>query len=205
MKSIISFFLKVLVYADQKKQEYVFKKSLKYVDSWGEKTYGQPEIVCYDGKSVLSVGRYTSIASNVSILLGANHKRGLITTYPRSLINKNVSQEETNERGDVVVGNDVWIGYGATIIGPATIGDGAIIGASALVIGDVPPYAVVGGVPAKVLKYRFQEGEIQKLLSVKWWEKNEKEIKDLENFLYSRDVDGFLGNFHSVTVDSSFK
>jgi serine acetyltransferase len=121
------------------------------------------------------------------------------------LINKNVSQEETNERGDVVVGNDVWIGYGATIIGPATIGDGAIIGASALVIGDVPPYAVVGGVPAKVLKYRFQEGEIQKLLSVKWWEKNEKEIKDLENFLYSRDVDGFLGNFHSVTVDSSFK
>jgi acetyltransferase-like isoleucine patch superfamily enzyme len=181
MKSIISFFLKVLVYADQKKQEYVFKKSLKYVDSWGEKTYGQPEIVCYDGKSVLSVGRYTSIASNVSILLGANHKRGLITTYPRSLINKNVSQEETNERGDVVVGNDVWIGYGATIIGPATIGDGAIIGASALVIGDVPPYAVVGGVPAKVLKYRFQEGEIQKLLSVKWWEKNEKEIKDLEN------------------------
>lgn len=199
MKSVISFFLKVLVYVDQKKQGYLFEKSLKYVNSWGEKTYGQPEIVCYDGKSKLSVGKYVSIASRVSVLLGANHKRGLITTYPRSLVNKNITQEETNERGDVVIGSDVWIGYGATIIGPAVIGDGAIIGASALVIGDVPPYAVVGGVPAKVLKYRFSEEEIQQFLSLKWWDKSEKEVKNLENFLYSKDTDNF---FKKLSSDS---
>lgn len=189
MHFLSSFFYKVLIYVGYKKADYIFKRSMKHVTSWGEKTYGQPEIICYDSKSKFSVGKYTSIASNVAILLGANHKRGLLTTYPRSLINGSVSQEETNERGDVAIGSDVWIGYGVTIIGPCTIGDGAIIGAGALVLKDVPPYAVVGGVPAKVLKYRFDDETIQKLLSVKWWDKNEKEIKHLEEVLYSSDVE----------------
>lgn len=192
MLSIKDIFFKVLIYLGHKKGDYVFKRSMRYVTSWGEKTYGRPEIICYDGISKLSVGKYTSIASNVSILLGANHKRGLLTTYPRSLMNKNISQEETNERGDVTIGSDVWVGHGVTIIGPAVIGDGAIIGASALVLGDVPPYAVVGGVPAKVIKYRFDEEKIQKLLSVKWWDKNEEEIVALENTLYSSDVESLF-------------
>ncbi len=192
MNFLSQFFFKALIYIGHKKGDYIFKRSMRHVTSWGDKTYGQPEIICYDEKSKLSVGRYTSIASNVSILLGANHKRGLLTNYPRSLINKNVSQEDTNEKGDVTIGSDVWIGHGATIIGPAVIGDGAIIGASALVLGDVPPYAVVGGIPAKILKYRFDEEKIKKLLSVKWWDKNEKEIKSLEEVLYSNDVDGLL-------------
>lgn len=186
------FFFKALIYIGHKKGDFIFKRSMRHVTSWGNKTYGQPEIICYDGKSKLSVGRYTSIASNVSILLGANHKRGLITTYPRSLMNKNISQEETNEPGDVTIGSDVWIGHGATIIGPVVIGDGAIIGASALVIGDVPPYAVAGGVPAKILKYRFDEEKIEKLLSVKWWDKSEEEIMGLEDVLYGKDVDALL-------------
>lgn len=192
------FFLKVLLYLGNKKSDYVFRRSMRHVTTWGEKTYGQPEIICYDGKSRLSVGKYTSIASRVSILLGANHKRGLVTTYPRSLINQNVGQEETNEPGDVSIGSDVWIGYGATIIGPSVIGDGAIIGASALVLGDVPPYAVVGGTPAKILKYRFDDGAIKKLLTIKWWEKSEHEVKDMESFLYSSDVENFLRKFDSL-------
>ncbi len=192
MNFISQFFFKVLIYIGHKKGDYIFERSKRHVTSWGEKTYGQPEIICYDGRSKLSVGKYASIASNVSILLGANHKRGLLTTYPRSLINKNISQEETNERGDVTIGSDVWIGHGVTIIGPAVIGDGAIIGASALVLGDVPPYAVVGGVPAKIIKYRFDEEKIQKLLSVKWWDKSEEEIVALENTLYSGDVESLF-------------
>jgi acetyltransferase-like isoleucine patch superfamily enzyme len=189
MKAFIS---NVVLYFSQLQSNYLFKKSLKYVISWGEKTYGQPEIICYDGVSRLTMGKYTSIASRTSILLGANHKRGLIASYPRSLINKNVTQQETNERGDVVIGNDVWIGYGATIIGPCTIGDGAIIGAHALVRGDIPPYAVAVGVPAKVIRYRFSQEEIQKLLSIRWWEKEEKRIKEVEGLLYSNDVDSLL-------------
>jgi acetyltransferase-like isoleucine patch superfamily enzyme len=189
MNLLKDFFLKILIYLGNKREEYLFKRSIRHVTAWGDKTYGQPEIICYDGKSSLSIGKYTSIASNVAILLGANHKRGLITTFPRSLINKSVTQEETNEPGNVSIGSDVWIGYGATIIGPAVIGDGAIIGASALVLGDVPPYAVVGGVPAKILKYRFDDVTIQKLSTLKWWEKSESEIKDLEAFIYSNDVE----------------
>lgn len=192
MNTFSQLFFKALIYIENKKTEYIFKRSKRHVSSWGEKTYGTPEIVCFDSVSKLAVGRYTSIASNVSILLGANHRRGMLTTYPRSLINKTISQKETNEQGDVSIGSDVWIGYGATIIGPAVIGDGAIIGASALVLGDVPPYAVVGGVPAKVLKYRFDEDTIKKLLQLKWWNKSEKEVKALEDCLYSEDVEALL-------------
>lgn len=196
MNSVKDIFFKALIYIGHKKGDYIFKRSMRYVTSWGDKSYGQPEIICYDGKSKLSVGKYTSIASNVSILLGANHKRGLLTTYPRSLINKSIPQEETNELGGVIIGSDVWIGHGATIIGPAIIGDGAIIGASALVIGDVPPYAVVGGVPAKILKYRFEEEKIEKLLSVKWWDRSEEEIMGLEDVLYGNNVEELLNKIN---------
>ena len=194
MNIFSSFFYKIIVYLSYQKQAYLFTLSKKYVNSWGNKTYGYPVITCYDGVSKVSVGSYTSIASEVSILLGANHKKGLITTYPHSLINKKIKQEETNERGDVVIGSDVWIGYRVTIIGPVTIGDGAIIGAGALVVSDVPPYAVVGGVPAKVIKYRFPQEEIDLLLGDPWWEKTEDEIKNMEKFLYAGDVKSFVQN-----------
>jgi acetyltransferase-like isoleucine patch superfamily enzyme len=190
MNFLISIFYKILDRITNKKNVYFFERSKRYVSSWGKKSYGYPLISCFDGVSRLSIGSYTSIASNVSILLGSNHKMGFITTFPRSLINRKVSQEETNERGDVSIGNDVWIGYGVTIVGPVTIGDGAIIGASALVVDDIPPYAVVGGVPARVIKYRFEKEVIETLLAIQWWNKGEEKIKELEGYLYSSDVQG---------------
>lgn len=188
----LNFFYKILVYIGYKKQIYVFNTSKKYISSWGKKTYGYPVVSCFDEVSRLSVGNYTSIASNVSVLLGSNHKRGLITTYPRALFSKKTSHATSNEPGDVVIGSDVWIGYGVTIIGPAVIGDGAIIGAGALVIKDVPPYAVVGGVPAQILKYRFNENEIENLLSLAWWNKDEDYLEGVENEIYSKDVSAFV-------------
>ena len=192
MKSISSFLYRVWGYFENKKSIYIFNKSKKYISSWGDKTYGYPNITCYDSVSRLSVGRYTSIASNVSILLGSNHKKGMITNYPRSLINKNIKPEDTNERGDVSIGSDVWIGYGVTIVGPVSIGDGAIIGAGAVVVRDIPAYAVAVGVPAKVIKYRFEEGEIQDLLKIKWWERDGQEVKRMESDLYGQDIKSFI-------------
>lgn len=82
-----------------------------------------------------------------------------------------------DNKGDIVIGNDVWIGYEAVIFSGVTIGDGAIIGTRALVTKDVPPYTVVGGVPAKPIKRRFDEETTEKLLNLKWWDFDEEKIK----------------------------
>jgi acetyltransferase-like isoleucine patch superfamily enzyme len=187
-----NFFTKAVVYLNNIFSQAIFYRSKKYILSWGLHSYGQPKIVCYDGVSRLTVGDYVSIADRVSFLLGANHKRGLMVNYPRSKINSKVTQSETNERGDILVGNDVWIGYGATVIGPVTIGDGAIIGAGALVIEDVPSYVVAVGVPAKVVKKRFSEEQIEKLESCKWWVLPEEVLVDSEAALYGDNVENFV-------------
>ncbi len=192
MRRLLSLVYKVLIFIDNKKAEYIFSRSRRYIKSWGVGTYGYPKVICYDGTSRLDVGKYVSFSSNVSILLGSNHKRGLVTTYPKSLIDKNVKQNETNERGDVSIGSDVWIGYGATVIGPVTIGDGAIIGAGAVVVRDIPAFAVAVGVPAKVVKFRFEENQIQDLLKIKWWDRSKAEINKIKEDLFSSDIKDFI-------------
>jgi acetyltransferase-like isoleucine patch superfamily enzyme len=191
MNFLYTYLCKVLLFCSNTKQEYLFTKSRKYILSWGEGSYGLPTIICYDALSKLRVGKYVSFASNTSILLGANHTRGLITTYPLSKIDHSRRPDETNERGDVVIENDVWVGYGATIIGPVTIGSGAIIGAGALVISDIPAYAVAVGIPAKIVKYRFEEEYIKKLLTIEWWNWSLEKIKKEKELLYSKDIQKF--------------
>ena len=125
---------------------------------------------CLIDKSTESIGRFCSIAYNVRIGLGS-HPVDWISThsfvydkkYGFNTKNRFVSNEKT------IVGNDVWIGANATILNGVTIGDGAIIGAHSLVTKDVEPYSIVVGVPAKVIRYRFDKDTIQKLLAIKWW------------------------------------
>lgn len=192
MKFIYYPLSKISLFLSNKKTEYLFEKSKKYIQSWGFSSYGFPTIICYDGVSHLNVGNFVSFASNVSLLLGANHKRGLITTYPLTKIDSSKLPKEANERGDITIGNDVWIGYGVTVIGPVTIGDGAIIGAGALVISDIPPFAIAVGVPAKVIKYRFNEEQINSLQTIQWWNWNLEKIKKEKDFLYSNSIQSFI-------------
>lgn len=124
----------------------------------------------------LIIGRFCSIACGAKFLFtSANHAMKSLSTYPFPIFFdewgldiKDVASAWDN-KGDIVVGNDVWIGYKAVILSGVRIGDGAIIGARAVVTRDVPPYMIVGGVPAKEIKKRFDEDTIQKLQQIEWW------------------------------------
>lgn len=130
------------------------------------------------------IGKYTSISRNVRIGIG-EHPTNLISTnsifysYQKNEIRGDwVRQTDFVEHKPIVIGNDVWIGEFATIKGGIKIGDGAIIASRAFVTKDVPPYAIVGGVPAKIIRYRFPEDVIEKLLEIKWWNLEENEIEE---------------------------
>ena len=125
----------------------------------------------------LIMGKFCSIACGAKfIFTSANHTQRSLANYPFpiffdewSLDKKDVTQAWDN-KGDIIIGNDVWIGYEAIVMSGVKIGDGAIIAARAVVSKDVEPYTIVGGIPAKVIKKRFDEATIEKLLAVCWWD-----------------------------------
>lgn len=131
----------------------------------------------------LQIGKFCSVACGAKFLFNsANHTRSSLSTYPFPLFfeewgleKKDVTNAWDN-KGDIVIGNDVWIGYEAVILAGVTIGDGAIIGTRAVVTKDVPPYTIVGGVPAKSIKKRFSEETISTLLEIQWWNWSKERI-----------------------------
>ena len=131
----------------------------------------------------LIIGKFCSIACGAKFLFNsANHTLASLSTYPFPLFfeeweleKKNVTEAWDN-KGDIIIGNDVWIGYEAVILAGVTIGDGAIIGTHAVVTKDVPPYTIVGGVPAKPIRKRFDDETIAQLLRLKWWDWSEEQI-----------------------------
>ncbi len=141
----------------------------------------------------LIIGKFCAIARGVEFVMnGANHMLDCLSTYPFEIIDefKGLARPFANRgnRGDTVIGNDVWIGQNATILPGVHIGDGAIVGANAVVSKDVPAYAVVVGNPAVVKKYRFDEETIKLLLELKWWDKPVEEIKRIIPIISSKDI-----------------
>jgi len=128
------------------------------------------------GSDQLIIGKFCAIATNVKFIMnGANHKLDSISTYPFPIFGNGWEGEMEKlmnlpSRGDILIGNDVWIGYEALIMPGVKIGDGAIIAARSVVVSDIPPYTVAGGNPAKVIKQRFSDTEISQLLTTKWWD-----------------------------------
>lgn len=131
------------------------------------------------------IGKYCSIASGVRTVRGNHPSKDWVSTHP-AFFSPNMqcgmtySKEQRFEefKAPIEIGNDVWIGDSVLLMDGVEIGDGAIIAAGAVVAKNVPPYAVVGGVPAKTIRYRFDEDQINFLLNLKWWEKDEKWIKE---------------------------
>lgn len=146
----------------------------------GRGSYGPLEIETFGDTGTVSIGAFCSFAKGVCVLLGGEHRSNWITTYPfdRKYFFASGAPHSTYSRGDVVVGNDVWVGRGALILSGARIGNGAIIGAHALVRGDIPPYAIAVGNPARVVRYRFEAHVIQKLEKIEWWNWDDERIRD---------------------------
>ncbi len=143
----------------------------------------------------LSIGKFCSIACGARFLFNsANHALSSLSTYPFPIFFEewglpvdDVSRAWDN-KGDIVVGNDVWIGYEAVILAGVTIGDGAIIGTRAVVAGDVPPYTIVGGVPARPIRKRFSDDVIEALLELRWWDWRPERIAANLDAIQSGDI-----------------
>lgn len=132
----------------------------------------------------LVIGKFCSIACGAKFLFNsANHALGSLSTYtfPIFFEEWDLPVEDIprawDNKGDIVIGNDVWIGYEAVVMAGVTIGDGAIIGTRAVVTKDVPPYTIVGGVPAKPIRKRFDEETVKRLLALKWWDQPIERIR----------------------------
>jgi acetyltransferase-like isoleucine patch superfamily enzyme len=144
----------------------------------GRHTYGvHPETVFgYDGKDTsLTVGSFCSIAKEVLFLVRAEHPTHTASTFP--IRNLGAGMEELKSRGPIVIGHDVWIGRRAMIMSGVAIGNGAVIGAGAVVTRDVAPYSIVGGVPAKHIRFRLEQPLIDALQRIRWWEWSDDDIR----------------------------
>ena len=165
----------------------------------GRWTYGSPNILSWDDKTQLTIGKYCSIADGVTFILGGEHRSDWISTYPFSEFfgEGKAIEGHPASKGDIVIGNDVWIGQNASILSGVKIGDGAIVGAYSVVSKDVAAYTIVAGNPARTIRTRFDEKSITALLEACWWELPDEQIRKLIPKLLSSDVDDLLRAINS--------
>lgn len=172
----------------------------RYIDAGiaviGAHSYGAP-VIRYPGSGQRFIcGKYCSFAGNVHIFLAGNHRPDWVATYPFPAFSgwtegRNV-RDYSGGKGDVVVGNDVWAGWSVTIASGVTVGDGAVLATNAMVTKDVPPYAIVAGNPARIIRYRFDEDTIAALLTIRWWDWPEEKVNANIPLLLSGNVRVFV-------------
>lgn len=163
----------------------------------GDWTYGHPQIHKWDKKTKLTIGKYCSIAGNVQILLGGEHRMDWVTTYPFNILFPEAAQFQGHPatKGDIRIGNDVWIGQNAIILSGVVLGNGAVIGAGSLITSDVPAYAIAAGNPAKIVRKRFSDDQIVELEKIAWWNWSRDKVISSLPFLLSNDINEFINKY----------
>jgi acetyltransferase-like isoleucine patch superfamily enzyme len=164
----------------------------------GKYTYGKPK-VHWEGplSGQLIIGNFCSIADHCNIYLGGNHRVDWVTTYPfghisQSVFDKFDGQGHPSTKGDVTIGSDVWIGEHVTIMSGVTIGDGVVIANNSHVVKSAEPYSIIGGNPAKLIRKRFPDRQIEQLLDIKWWNWDDQKINELSPLLCNPDIEQFI-------------
>ncbi len=164
----------------------------------GNFSYGVLDVFATNNTNKLKIGNFCSIADYVRFLLSADHPSNLVSTYPFKARIIDGSAEALS-KGDIVIADDVWIGSNSIILSGVCLGQGSIVAAGSVVTKDVPPYAIVGGVPAKVIKYRFDEKIIKKLLSLDYSKLTAEMVKENQELFYSplteENIDKFIELF----------
>lgn len=164
-------------------------------------TYGRPKVNHYKGDTGrVIIGRFCSIAGDVQFTPGGQHRADWISTYPFGSLVGVPNLSEVSGKGDIVVGNDVWIGKGAAILSGVTVGHGAVIGSYSVVSRPVRPYAVVVGNPAREARRRFTDDVVESLLRVAWWDWPLEEILSNAQLLQSGRVDELIDRFTEETA-----
>jgi chloramphenicol O-acetyltransferase type B len=160
----------------------------------GQGSYGDLEVLEFGEGTKLRIGAYCSFAKGSKIFLGGEHRTDWVTTYPFSAIDPRFMaiKGHPRSRGNVVVGNDVWFGREAVVMSGVTIGDGAVVGARALVTKDVPAYAIVSGNPARVVRERFAPEIVARLQATAWWNWPPQRLEAAMALLLDADIEAFL-------------
>ena len=172
-----------------------------YIDSYGGYIRTSIEQDLNAGKSYvhnIQIGNYCSIATEVNFCVGSNHDYRALSTSGAASVPK--YEYNFTNKGQIIIQNDVWIGHGATIMAGVTVHNGAVIAANSHVVKDVPPYAIVGGNPARIIKYRFSESLIKKLQLIRWWDWADEKIEANKEFLNTYDVESFCKKFYPAAL-----
>ena len=161
----------------------------------GRFTYGGARFRLWSEDERIEVGAFCSFAEEVSVFGGGEHRTDWVTTYPLRIAfgSPGAGRDgHPHSKGKTVIGNDVWLGHGAMILSGVRVGDGACVGAGAVVSRDVPPYAIVAGNPARIVRMRFDEARVAALLRIAWWDWPIDRIREFESALCDSDVDAFI-------------
>lgn len=200
MRSLEQFIRKKILKRDRDKstRNKCFRVNKKFTDKYpgysiGKGTYGLPLVHDWNEGSTLYIGSFCSIASNVQIFLGGHHRSDWVTTFPfPAFLPDSDIKDYGGTNGDVTIGSDVWVCANVVVLSGVTVGHGAILANGAVITKDVEPYSIVGGNPAKHIKYRFDENTRQRLLTTNWWDLPEDKISQNIHKLCSRDINAFL-------------
>jgi acetyltransferase-like isoleucine patch superfamily enzyme len=176
-------------------RESLKSEALKHGWQIGDHTYGVPSFIDI-GHANLNVGKYTSIAGGSKISF-ADHRMELVSTFPFCTLRDEWpsaphGESDHKSKGNIVIGSDVWIGTDALILSGVTVGHGAVIAAKSVVTKDVLPYSVVGGVPAKTIRFRFSKEIIEQLLEIQWWDWPDEIVNSFLPLIMSPNLEGFV-------------